>query len=79
MSNIGNDGDNLLERVETLLKQDPESRDDKLRQLQKELEALPAESDTKTIETVFQAFGTAVGTESKRPSSTFEKRLLIQA
>jgi hypothetical protein len=78
MSTIGNAKDSLLERVETLLKQDAESQDDTLRQLQKELGALRAESNTKTIETVFQAFGTAVGTESKEPSSKVENSVLIQ-
>jgi hypothetical protein len=66
MSTIRNDEESLLERVETLLKQNPKSQEDILRHLQTELVSLRAKSDTKTIETVFQAFGTAVGTDSKR-------------
>jgi hypothetical protein len=66
MSTIRNDEESLLERVETLLKQNPKSQEDILRHLQTELVSLRAKSDTKTIETVFQEFGTAVGTDSKR-------------
>jgi hypothetical protein len=79
MSTIASNEKELLARVETLLEQDPTSQDDTLRQLQKELGALRAETDTHTIETVFQSFGTAVGADSMRFSPTFEKRLLIQA
>jgi hypothetical protein len=78
MSTIRNDEESLLERVETLLKQNPKSQEDILRHLQTELVSLRAKSDIKTIETVFQAFGTAVGTDSKRSLTlNIEEQLLI--
>jgi hypothetical protein len=55
----------LLQRVEQLLKEDPEAEDATLQELQKELGTLQIESSSETLERIFQSFGTAVGTHSK--------------
>jgi hypothetical protein len=66
MASVRDDKTELLTRIDTLLEQDPTGQDDTLRELRKELEILRTESNTNTIEKVFQLFGTAVGTNSKR-------------
>jgi hypothetical protein len=66
MASVQDDKTELLTRIEILLEQDPAGQDDTLRELRKQLEILRTESNTNTIEKVFQLFGTAVGTNSKR-------------
>jgi hypothetical protein len=55
----------LLKRVENLLEKHPAGQDNILLELQQELGALRKESDTGTLEKVFQTFGTAVGNQSR--------------
>jgi hypothetical protein len=55
----------LLERVEALLGQDPIGQSAALCDLQKDLYILRIERKNETLEKVYQAFGTAVGKQSK--------------
>tara|TARA_R110002003_G_scaffold290_4_gene18556 strand:+ start:3822 stop:4052 length:231 start_codon:yes stop_codon:yes gene_type:complete len=55
----------LLERVEALLGQDPIGQSAALCDLQKDLCILQIERKIEPLEKVFQAFGTAVGKQSK--------------